>query len=420
MLTYAHPDGEDRNILVDCGKTFRQVVHTSLAGSGLRKLHALLLTHPHADAMMGLDDLREIPSVKPLPVYCDAATLQRVSEAFPYLVDTSGSSSKGTSVARLAFRVIAPWVPFVVEGTDVVVTPIPVEHSGEWKGHGDTDWHGDCLAFEFGLVDGSTLSASDESNAEPSPAALAVRDVGEGTQKCAAAADDRLPSLPPLSCTRIVYISDARALSGDVVAWLKSRRIDVLILDALFYWRHPTHFSFMQAVNAAADLRAGVTRLVGMCHAIDHYSEDDKLQQWMKQHGDGIDVGLAWDGWSVPVSLGSATASSVEAMAADVQLVRGAAARLLLTSGEPHIVPERIIDGQRTKASASSVSTSPISDDGSQSPLASSSSSAPGQVPLVLRWRYDYLHPHRPEWAHWEHSPSYIVSTSTGVNPLGF
>ena len=47
-----------RTILVDCGKTFREQAIEFFPKKGLRKIDALILTHHHADAIDGLDDLR--------------------------------------------------------------------------------------------------------------------------------------------------------------------------------------------------------------------------------------------------------------------------------------------------------------------------------------------------------------------------
>ncbi|KAI5475376.1 hypothetical protein MNV49_001480 [Pseudohyphozyma bogoriensis] len=45
-------------ILIDCGKTFREQALKIFPKKGLRKIDAVVLTHHHADAIDGLDDLR--------------------------------------------------------------------------------------------------------------------------------------------------------------------------------------------------------------------------------------------------------------------------------------------------------------------------------------------------------------------------
>lgn len=51
-------DGGFKTILIDCGKTFYRDSLKHFPKRGLRKIDGLLLTHGHADAMYGLDDLR--------------------------------------------------------------------------------------------------------------------------------------------------------------------------------------------------------------------------------------------------------------------------------------------------------------------------------------------------------------------------
>ena len=51
-------DGAMKTILIDCGKTFYRDSLKHFPKRGLRKIDGLLLTHGHADAMYGLDDLR--------------------------------------------------------------------------------------------------------------------------------------------------------------------------------------------------------------------------------------------------------------------------------------------------------------------------------------------------------------------------
>ena len=54
LIRYAHPDGRTRNILIDCGKTFRDCVMKSFQKFGVQTIDAILITHAHADAYLVL------------------------------------------------------------------------------------------------------------------------------------------------------------------------------------------------------------------------------------------------------------------------------------------------------------------------------------------------------------------------------
>lgn len=47
------------HLLVDCGKTFREVALEHFPTFGVQYIEAVLVTHGHCDAMIGMDDLRE-------------------------------------------------------------------------------------------------------------------------------------------------------------------------------------------------------------------------------------------------------------------------------------------------------------------------------------------------------------------------
>lgn len=54
------PGATPRCVLIDCGKTFREVILNLFPKHGLKEVSALLLTHGHADAILGMDDLRDL------------------------------------------------------------------------------------------------------------------------------------------------------------------------------------------------------------------------------------------------------------------------------------------------------------------------------------------------------------------------
>ena len=356
----ARPDGCDTlfNVVVDCGKTFRDTVARvwPRLSPPLRRIDALLLTHAHADAVFGLDCLREVAPDAPVHVYCHSPTMERLKTIYSYLMPKEQSgASPITYVAELVFHVITPWEPFELEGSGgIIVTPIPVEHSGRF-GSPEYDDDDSCLAFEFGAVRAANAVA---------PTAVTLQPDVRG-----------LPTLPPWEASdRVVWLSDVRALSAEARAYFAARATTLLCIDALGLREYPTHFGFGQALAAAVDLigpgsataaravgdRPRV-RLVGINHEVDHTAEQSALASWVHRArvrvrradanrdpvtwasgvDDGaateaehsatsplsLDVAIAHDGSTERLRL-NAPYASVAVLAAEVAAVRAAARAL--------------------------------------------------------------------------------------------
>lgn len=74
-------DGETR-VLIDAGPEFR----LQCLANNVQRVDAVLLTHSHADHILGLDDLRRFNHLQAglVPVYGDDDTLDRVRQVFAY------------------------------------------------------------------------------------------------------------------------------------------------------------------------------------------------------------------------------------------------------------------------------------------------------------------------------------------------
>jgi phosphoribosyl 1,2-cyclic phosphate phosphodiesterase len=110
---------DGRNILVDTSTDLR----TQALSAGLARVDAVLFTHPHADHLHGIDDLRSFNRVRkgPIPCYGSAVTLDRVRELFSYIFTENDSDGWKP---ELDLHLVTG--PFDVEG--VSVTPIEIDH----------------------------------------------------------------------------------------------------------------------------------------------------------------------------------------------------------------------------------------------------------------------------------------------------
>jgi len=118
-------------ILVDAGPDLRQQALTY----DVTRIDAIVLTHAHADHILGLDEVRRFNAMSggPIPCYASPSTWETVWRTFHYVFD--GGPRQGGGVPQIEAHEIRG--PVTVRGVHVV--PVPV-------------WHGamPVLGFRFG------------------------------------------------------------------------------------------------------------------------------------------------------------------------------------------------------------------------------------------------------------------------------
>ncbi|KDN37023.1 hypothetical protein K437DRAFT_259954 [Tilletiaria anomala UBC 951] len=222
----AHDD--QLTILIDCGPTFYSSAIYCFPRYNLRRIDAVLLTHAHADALLGLDHLRAWTIghmvQKYVDVYLTQETMSVVENMFPYLVDRSKATGGG-GVGALRWHIIDPNKKFTIgRGTNTVdVMPLPVLH---------------------GFVN------------RKDPFAFVGFRIAE-----------------------LSYISDCHEIPDATSKLVEGSK--VLVIDALKWERHTSHFSIAQALQYSLSIRdLRLALLTDLTHMVEHWDLSAQLQDW--------------------------------------------------------------------------------------------------------------------------------------------
>ncbi|KZV58804.1 hypothetical protein F511_18641 [Dorcoceras hygrometricum] len=220
LVRLPRPLGEC-NILIDAGKFFYHSALRWFPAYGIRTIDAVIITHSHADAIGGLDDLRDwTNNVQPsVPIYTALRDFEVMNKTHYYLVDKSGVTP-GAAVSDLQFNIIQE-EPFLVH--DLQFIPLPV-----WHGRGYRS-----LGFRFG---------------------------------------------------NICYISDVSEIPEDTYPLLENCGIlilDALRPDR----SSSTHFGLPKALEEVRKIRPKRTLFTGMMHLMDHDEVNSNLVKLKETEG---------------------------------------------------------------------------------------------------------------------------------------
>lgn len=210
------------SIIIDTSTDFRQQV----LRENINNIDAIFFTHPHADHVHGIDDLRPFTFEKYIPVYGNSWTIDEIEKRFSYIFNKTqkGGGKPGIILNRITEE--NSYSKSAININDMSILPIPLKHGNL-----------DVLGFR-------------------------VRN--------------------------FAYLTDCSFIPKSSFDML--RDIKYLIIDALREKPHPTHFNFSEAIKASNKIGASKIWFTHLSHKKLHKELTQDLPKGFAPAFDGLKI----------------------------------------------------------------------------------------------------------------------------------
>ncbi|MDC7227985.1 MAG: MBL fold metallo-hydrolase [Spirochaetales bacterium] len=189
-------------------------------------LDALFFTHCHADHIHGIDDIRPFTFHKTIPVYGNEVTIKEFRNRFSYIFM---DTQKGGGKPRISLNPISDKDTAerrTINIGDVELLPVPIKHGKL-----------DVLGYRI---------------------------------------------------NNFAYLTDCNLIPES--SYEKLDGVEYLVIDALRYQPHPTHFTIPEAIEASRRIGAGKTWLTHLCHDVGHEDLKQELPDGIAPAFDGLKI----------------------------------------------------------------------------------------------------------------------------------
>ena len=345
----AYIQAGDTALVIDTGPEFRM----QALKYNIKHLDAVLITHSHADHLNGLDDLRIFShTASPgkdnrtehiLPVYANGATLRDIQTRFSYVFaktqqgggkpllnlfnadeytkenpvvvrnlrgapktpardmpaaacdksDTSAPAAAVTTAAKIAAKPGECDMPATTReasranSPELLCFPLPMKH-------GALDVIGWNIRERAQTPDerGASITPTPSDNSVASATA---------TYKSAADKADKAAAQTQSAQKSFTYLTDCSEVPDETVQLIQGT--EHLVIDGLRESPHPTHFSFLEALECAAQIHPKHVWLTHICHNSSHKQINEWLAINKKQFPELADIPVhaAYDGLTLTI-----------------------------------------------------------------------------------------------------------------------